>query len=316
MNAELELRLAGHEDAAVMHDIIQAAFKARPPLDPPADALGETVDDTRRHLEDCTGIIASREGTDIGCLFVCLHPGEGQASLHRVSVLPEVRSSGVATTMVEAAAALAAEQGARRMWLEARKELSAVVRWWQNHGFVIDHEVDHGYIMIRKLPTRVMVPTAEAMRALGVRLSRLLRPGDLVVLSGELGAGKTTMTQGLGAGLDVEGPVISPTFVLSRVHRSRCSGPDLVHVDAFRLGSAAELEDLDLDASLPNSVTVVEWGTGLAEGLVQSRLDVNIARSGDPDDETRTVLLDGVGDRWAGVDLGALADEMAIGEQQ
>ena len=316
MDPDLELRLAVQEDAALMHDIIQTAFLARPALNPPADALGETVDDVRRHLAGCTGIIASREGTDIGCLFVCLHPDERQASLHRVSVLPEVRSSGVATTMVEAAAAFAVDHADRKMWLEGRKELKAVVRFWQHHGFVIDHEIEHSYIMIRKLPTRGDVPTADAMRALGVRLSRLLRPGDLLVLSGELGAGKTTLTQGLGAGLDVEGPVISPTFVLSRLHRSRCGGPDLVHVDAFRLGSAAELEDLDLDASTPTSITVVEWGSGMAEGLVESRLDISIERSGDPDDETRTVLLDGVGERWAGIDLSVLSDEVTIGEGQ
>ena len=88
VDPDLELRLAVQEDAALMHDIIQTAFLARPALNPPADALGETVDDVRRHLAGCTGIIASREGTDIGCLFVCLHPDERQASLHRVSVLP------------------------------------------------------------------------------------------------------------------------------------------------------------------------------------------------------------------------------------
>ncbi|HET7724002.1 MAG TPA: tRNA (adenosine(37)-N6)-threonylcarbamoyltransferase complex ATPase subunit type 1 TsaE [Propionibacteriaceae bacterium] len=149
----------------------------------------------------------------------------------------------------------------------------------------------------------VVVPTAASMHALGRRLAALLRAGDLVLACGELGAGKTALTQGIGAGLDVEGAVISPTFVLSRVHHSRRGGPTLVHVDAYRLAGLEEVEDLDLDASLADSVTVVEWGEGKAEQLSDDRLDVVIQRSSDPDDETRTVTLTGVGPRWAAVDL-------------
>src|SRR4051794_3460047 len=93
------------------------------------------------------------------------------------------------------------------------------------------------------------IPTAAAMRDLGVRLAASLRAGDLLVLSGDLGAGKTTLTQGIGAGLRVRGPVTSPTFVIARVHPSLCGGPPLVHVDAYRLGGFAELDDLDLDAA-------------------------------------------------------------------
>ena len=149
----------------------------------------------------------------------------------------------------------------------------------------------------------VVVPTAASMHALGRRLATLLQPGDLVLAIGELGAGKTALTQGIGAGLDVVGAVISPTFVLSRVHHSRSGGPTLVHVDAYRLADLAEVEDLDLDASLADSVTVVEWGEGKAEQLSDARLDVMIERSSDPDDDTRTVTLTGVGARWAGIDL-------------
>jgi tRNA threonylcarbamoyladenosine biosynthesis protein TsaE len=141
------------------------------------------------------------------------------------------------------------------------------------------------------------------MHALGRRLATLLRAGDLVLACGELGAGKTALTQGIGAGLDVQGAVISPTFVISRVHRSRSGGPTLVHVDAYRLADLAEVEDLDLDASLADSVTVVEWGEGKAEQLSDARLDVVIVRSSNPEDETRTVTLTGVGSRWAGIDL-------------
>jgi tRNA threonylcarbamoyladenosine biosynthesis protein TsaE len=152
------------------------------------------------------------------------------------------------------------------------------------------------------------------MHALGRRLAALLQPGDLVLACGALGAGKTALTQGIGAGLDVEGAVISPTFVLSRVHRSRSAGPTLVHVDAYRLADLAEVEDLDLEASLADSVTVVEWGEGKAEQLADDRLDVMIVRTSDPEDETRTVTLTGIGPRWEGVDLALDATPEEIDE--
>src|ERR1700730_7199036 len=123
----------------------------------------------------------------------------------------------------------------------------------------------------------VDVPTAADMRHLGERLAGLLRAGDLVVLSGSLGAGKTTLTQGIGAGLGVRGPVTSPTFVIARQHPSLRGGPDLVHADAYRLGSRAEGDDLDLDTDVATSVTVVEWGEGLVEDLAPSFLQVAIS---------------------------------------
>jgi tRNA threonylcarbamoyladenosine biosynthesis protein TsaE len=128
------------------------------------------------------------------------------------------------------------------------------------------------------LPPDSVVPTAAGMRALGARLATLLRPGDLVLLAGPLGAGKTTLVQGLGAALRVRGHVTSPTFVIARVHPSLSGGPSLVHVDAYRLGSLAEMDDLDLD--LDGAVTVVEWGEGLAEGLSADRLEVTIGFAG------------------------------------
>jgi tRNA threonylcarbamoyladenosine biosynthesis protein TsaE len=147
----------------------------------------------------------------------------------------------------------------------------------------------------------MVVPTPEDMRALGVRLADRLCPGDLVVLTGGLGAGKTTLVQGIGAGLGVDGPVLSPTFVIARVHRG--GRVPLVHVDAYRLGSVDEVDDLDLDASLEESVTVVEWGEGLVEDLTADRLEVRLERSAGPDDETRRVTVTGVGERWATADL-------------
>lgn len=150
-------------------------------------------------------------------------------------------------------------------------------------------------------------PDAETMRDLGRRVAEVLRPGDVVVLTGGLGAGKTTFTQGLGAGLGVRGDVTSPTFVISRVHPSTVGGPALVHVDAYRLGGIAELDDLDLDTSLEDSVTVVEWGEGIAEGLAESRLEVRIERAvGAAIDEgaaeeldPRRVTVTALGPRWA-----------------
>jgi tRNA threonylcarbamoyladenosine biosynthesis protein TsaE len=151
--------------------------------------------------------------------------------------------------------------------------------------------------------------TAGQTRDCGVRLSSVLRAGDLLILSGDLGAGKTTFTQGLGAGLGVRGDVTSPTFVISRVHPSTVGGPALVHVDAYRLHGLAELDDLDLDTSLEDAVTVVEWGSGVAEELAEDRLEIEILRAhGDEVGETRTLRLRPVGARWAGVDLTGLVD--------
>ncbi|WP_405636638.1 tRNA (adenosine(37)-N6)-threonylcarbamoyltransferase complex ATPase subunit type 1 TsaE [Streptomyces sp. NBC_01178] len=147
------------------------------------------------------------------------------------------------------------------------------------------------------------VTSPEQMRELGRRLAGVLAPGDLVMLTGELGAGKTTLTRGLGEGLGVRGAVTSPTFVIARVHPSLTGGPALVHVDAYRLGGGLdEMEDLDLDVSLPESVVVVEWGDGKVEELSDDRLRVLIDRAtGDTDDERREVTLVGVGARWAGL---------------
>jgi tRNA threonylcarbamoyladenosine biosynthesis protein TsaE len=166
----------------------------------------------------------------------------------------------------------------------------------------------------------LQVPDAESMRALGRRLARMLRAGDLVLLGGELGAGKTTLAQGIGAGLGVRGPVTSPTFVITRVHPPLNDGPPLVHVDAYRLRGWDEMEDLDLEATLDEAVTVVEWGEGLAEGLGPDRLEVHIHRpTGKARDEhsasvepvaeeadVREVTMTGVGARWAGVDVASL----------
>jgi tRNA threonylcarbamoyladenosine biosynthesis protein TsaE len=148
------------------------------------------------------------------------------------------------------------------------------------------------------------IATAKEMRDLGVRLARILVPGDLVVLDGPLGAGKTTLAQGIGAGLGVRGNVTSPTFVIARVHPSLAGGPPLVHADAYRVEGVLEIDDLDLDASVADSVTIVEWGRGLVEDLAPDRLDIAISRTVGTESEVRQVRITTLGRRWDGVQLG------------
>jgi tRNA threonylcarbamoyladenosine biosynthesis protein TsaE len=167
------------------------------------------------------------------------------------------------------------------------------------------------------------LPDADTTRTLGALLAEVLRAGDLVILTGDLGAGKTTLTQGIGAALNVRGQVASPTFIVAREHPALprpdgTCGPALVHVDAYRLGGLGELDALDLDSSLEDSVTVVEWGGGLAEALADDRLEIDLERprgapsfdpgvaaEEDPEAGTRTATIHAVGPRWAGVDLGS-----------
>lgn len=181
---------------------------------------------------------------------------------------------------------------------------------------------------------RARPTTAEETQAIGAALGRILEAGDVLVLTGGLGAGKTTFTQGLGAGLGVRGGIISPTFVLVRIHPNlpdgpRPGGPDLVHVDAYRLEGEGEIDDLDLENWADSSVTVVEWGRGRVEHLAESWLDIELVRGpadpgawtgavdADPDmdfdpdlddapvdeeyddDEPRLMIVRGFGPRWA-----------------
>jgi tRNA threonylcarbamoyladenosine biosynthesis protein TsaE len=144
----------------------------------------------------------------------------------------------------------------------------------------------------------VELPTVDDTRSFGRRLAGVLRAGDLVILDGPLGAGKTALAQGIGAGLGVRGEVTSPTFVVSRIHPpdpSRGGTVPLVHVDAYRLGGVAEVDDLDLDASLDESVTIVEWGGGKVEQLADAHLRVRLERR---DDDVRLAELTGHGDAW------------------
>ena len=186
----------------------------------------------------------------------------------------------------------------------------------------------------------VATSDADETRALGARLARLLRAGDLVMLSGGLGAGKTTLAQGIGAALEVRGRVSSPTFIIARVHPALAGGPDLIHVDAYRITSLEEIDALDLDSSLDRSVTLVEWGEEKVEALSPDRLEIQVCRPhgavrdgvrkpddvaigsespggavtedpvvdlGEVDDGSRTITVRALGPRWADIDLSPLA---------
>jgi len=295
------IRLVGPEEAPAVLEIVRAAFSTRPALHPPADALGETEESIAAALEN-GGLLASYDdGRDVGALV--LDPQGPTLWLRRVGVLPEVRDHGVATALVSEAMARA--EGYDELAVLAREELPATSRFWREHGFVPVGGTSPYVELRRPAPRSYDAPDAASMRALGAALATSLRAGDVVVLSGELGAGKTTFAQGLGAGLGVRGDVTSPTFVISRVHPSLGAGPPLVHVDAYRLGGVAELDDLDLDTSLDEAVTIVEWGEGIAEGLADDRVEVRIERavadeqSGDLD--PRRVRIAPVGTRWLGI---------------
>jgi tRNA threonylcarbamoyl adenosine modification protein YjeE len=147
---------------------------------------------------------------------------------------------------------------------------------------------------------KLLIDSPEQMEALGEKLAKLLKIGDLVLLSGALGAGKTTLTRGLGKALSAEGTIQSPTFVLARTHK--IPSGKLVHVDAYRLASAIELDDLDID--FENSIVVVEWARDFLEGYTENYLRLDINRNSD--DETREVEVQAIGPRWLGVELASL----------
>lgn len=149
--------------------------------------------------------------------------------------------------------------------------------------------------MSRQL-AKLTIATPEEMNEFGLAVAKELRAGDLVILTGPLGAGKTTFTRGVGVGLHALGNVSSPTFVIARTHKRENSNVPLVHVDAYRLSSAHEFDDLDID--IDHSIVLVEWGRGFAEELAESWLDIEIERDHTGESEVRTVTLTGFGDRW------------------
>jgi tRNA threonylcarbamoyladenosine biosynthesis protein TsaE len=306
------IEVVGPEAAGVVQQVVRAAFADRPPLDPPTDALAETEESIAARLAAGAGLVARVDGQPAGAVLLDAEPDGRAVHLRRFGLTPAARGRGVATALMRAGLYAAAELGdgkAERAVVFAREELPHTMRFWRQQGFA-EFDRHPPYVeLARALPRRYVVPTADDMLALAGRVAGLLRAGDVLVLSGDLGAGKTTFTQGLGAALQVRGDVTSPTFVISRVHPSLVDGPDLIHVDAYRLGGAAELDDLDLDTDLDRAITVVEWGEGLAEDLADSPLEIRILRTvGDPsataeDSDSRTIEIDPLGRRWLGVEL-------------
>jgi tRNA threonylcarbamoyladenosine biosynthesis protein TsaE len=299
VTAHVEVKPVGVDEATTVHAVVHAAFEDRPPLDPPAAALAETAEQLEARLASHGGLLARVDGVPAGALI--LDPVGRTMYLRRFGVVPSMQGHGVAAALIDAA--VEAADGYEDITVVAREELPATIRFWERQGFREIRRQPPNVELRRPLRTAVFqAPDADAMRGLGRSIAGQLAPGDLIVLTGALGAGKTTFTQGLGAGLGVRGAVTSPTFVIARVHR-----PDpergrvaLVHADAYRLGATAdpraEIDDLDLDASMDDSVTVVEWGEGMVEQLGDAHLVVRIDRRAD---DTRTVTLEPAGGDWA-----------------
>ena len=287
-------RVLGEVDVAEVQAVTQVAFAANGELDPPSGALAETPETVAADFATEGGVLLRDDDGQL--VATCRVRRLGLAwVVRRCAVDPSYRLTGAGRRLVEEAHTWAADEGAVRTHVGVRDVLTGSRAFWERSGYLL--LMQHGFWaeLVRPLPLVLQGP--EQTQELGRRLAADLRAGDLVLLSGPLGAGKTALTQGIGAGLGVRGAVTSPTFVLARVH----PGPlPLVHVDAYRLresgSSRLELDDLDLDASLPDSVTVVEWGEGLAEGLSDARLEVRLAR---PDEDTRLVQVTPYGDRWS-----------------
>ena len=285
--------VASPADAPAMVEVVHAAFGARPPVDPPSTAVRD-----RRLVEaalrDGGGVYASVGGRPAGAILVG-STSDAVATFARVSVHPDFQRHGIASAMVAAAEDLAALQGHSRVDLFAREEFGELITFWLHRGFAVARTAPHGVVLSKRLPHAVVsrAPTTCVRWASGSPTSSA--PVTWWSLSGELGAGKTTLTQGLGAALGVAGAVISPTFVLSRVHPIADRRPTLVHVDAYRLGGPGELDDLDLDLSAPTRVTVVEWGRGLVEQAWDDRLEIDLLH--DPEGG-RIALVRPVGERW------------------
>jgi tRNA threonylcarbamoyladenosine biosynthesis protein TsaE len=301
MSDDTTIETVGGSRAADVFTVVHEAFSNRPDLDPPATALEETVDTIREALDAHGGLLVEHDGSPLGALL--FEPKGRLLGLRRVGVLAEVRGYGVAAQMASRAREIAQELGFTGLQLEARVELPATINFWRNLGYVEAERNGNRLTMLRMLPITERLTTAEETRAFGEHLAARLEPGDLVILTGDLGAGKTTLTQGIGEGLGVRGAITSPTFVIARLHPSLSDGPSLLHVDAYRLGGTAELDDLDLDTDIDEAVTVVEWGEGLAESLSGDRLELSLKRA---DHDERTIRLTPVGPRWRELDLGSV----------
>lgn len=304
MSVMLDVIEALPEHADAVADVVRRSFAARPPLDPPAPALDETAESIGAAITADGGLVAEVDGSVVGALLFD-HSLPRLLGLRRVAVDPGHQAHGVASAMVGVAESVAQERNLDGLWLRMREELPDTVRFWLRRGYQRIGADGVHTVVAKTLPASVAADSPRSMHRIAARVAGLLRAGDLVILTGELGAGKTTFVQGLADALGVRGPVTSPTFVLSRIHPSTVGGPALVHVDAYRLQSPAEVDDLDLDATVQTAVTAVEWGRGVAEQLSDSWLDIAITAGEFAEDAepARQLLITGHGPRWAEVAL-------------
>jgi tRNA threonylcarbamoyladenosine biosynthesis protein TsaE len=315
--SDLVVAEATPAEAADIVDVIHRAFGARPRLHPPSTALDESVASVARVIDGPGALLCRVDGRPAGAVLFGTVDGAPDANalrLRRVSALPELQARGVASAMVGVAEEIAARRGLDDVVLEARAELPATLEFWYRRGYREIGRSGRRLTYGKALPASVASASADATREIGRLIGRLVRRSDLLLLSGQLGAGKTTLVQGIADGLDVRGPVTSPTFVLARIHPTGGDGPALVHVDAYRLATAAELDDLELDAYLDEAVVVVEWGDEIARALSDDRLHIRIDREPDPvravtgesdsssrpDRDRRRLAVTPVGRGWVG----------------
>ena len=302
-------RVATPDDAAAVLAVTRAAFGTGPPLEPPSGAASEALDQVTADLMDEGGVVGEHDGMVVATLR--LRRRDRAFWLRRVAVAPAMSRRAVGSRLVAwTHAHLAQHSDLEELRVGVRTSRPGARRFWEELGYTPSTHHDYWQELRRDPPYSDVVATAAAMRAVGTRLAAVLQPGDLIVCTGGLGAGKTTLAQGVGAGLGVAGPITSPTFVLARRHRPLAAGRrgvPFVHADTYRLGAVAdplgELDGLDLDSGLDDAVTFVEWGEGLVEQLATNRVEVRLCA--DPVSEDRTIVVDALGRRWAGVDLRA-----------
>ncbi|MDQ6648895.1 MAG: tRNA (adenosine(37)-N6)-threonylcarbamoyltransferase complex ATPase subunit type 1 TsaE [Actinomycetota bacterium] len=283
----IELSECGAEAAAEVHALARAAFAGNGVLDPPTGALRDSVAEVRADLAAYGGVLAHTDGRLVGALR--RRPEGDRLWLRRVAVSAAYQRRGLGAALMRWAVERARERGFAEVAVRVRHVLPGNHAFYRALGFTAVGERDAWVELTLPLSGAVVLDTAEQTQAYGARMAAALAPGDLVVLSGSLGAGKTVLVQGIARGLGINDTVTSPTFVLARVYGG--GRIPLVHVDAYRLGSGAAarlaVDDLDLDADAAESVTVVEWGSGVVEGLAEARLEVHLERL----DDDRRVLV-------------------------
>ena len=245
--------------------VVHAAFAARPPVEPPPAALSDTLQSIAEALDGGFGMLAAVDGRPVAGLIVGL---DGEiATISRVAVLPDFRRRGIAGAMVQCAMDLLAADGVRTLAVRTRTEFPAVAAWWTRHGFVRVGEQPPLEELRRRLPVLVEAPTADAMQALGARLAGLLRAGDVLIATGDLGAGKTTLTQGIGAGLGVAGPGhLADLRALPGAPRRPGRPRRWCTWTPTGWAPPSSSRTSTWTPPLAGAVTVVEWGAGHGRG--------------------------------------------------